>query len=168
MSTPDSKIVRNLTPKRLHIKGSDDRLLVLAPLEKNRTMPATELDAFNYQHLESQNLISVSDVSKENIEEKLATLLPVAGMLLVFGFSLGHGFTKSLGSTVNMAFWIGAIALVLIVLVISALAWWKGKSVLLGLVAQSCSLALILAVGIGLPVATIFYFGGGREFFAGK
>jgi hypothetical protein len=166
MTTPPSKIVRNLTPKRLHIKGADDKVLVLAPLEKDRSITEKELEPFDHERLVSKNLISVSDVNKENFEEKLSTLLPVVGTLLFFGFSLGHGFTKSLGSTVNTAFWIGAIALVLVVLGVSALAWWKGKSVLLGLLAQSFSLVLILAVGIGLPFATIFYFGGTREFLA--
>ncbi|HEX3184025.1 MAG TPA: hypothetical protein VHQ94_04475, partial [Pyrinomonadaceae bacterium] len=168
MSAHDSKIVRNLTPKRLHIKGANGKLLVLAPLEKNRSITKEELEPFDYQRLESQNLISVSDVSKENLEEKLATLLPVVGTLLFFGFSLGHAFTKSLGSTVNTAFWVGAIGLVSGILVVSVLAWWMGKSVLLRLLAQSFSLVLILAVGIGLPAATIFYFGGGREFFASR
>ena len=77
MSNPTFKIVRNLTPKRLHIKGANGKLLVLAPLEKNRSITKEELEPFDYQRLESQNLISVSDVSKENLEEKLATLLPV-------------------------------------------------------------------------------------------
>jgi len=168
MSTPANKIVRNLTPKRLHIKGANDKVLVLAPLEKNRSITDEELEPFDYQRLVSKNLISVSEVSKENIEEKLSTLLPVVGTFLFLGFSLGHGFTKSAGATVNRAFWIISISLVVVAAVAAMLAWWKGKSVLLGLLAQSFSLVLILAVGIGLPTATIYYFGGGREFFSGK
>jgi hypothetical protein len=151
----------------LHLQGADEKELVLAPLEKNRSITEEELAPFDYQRLVSKNLISVSDVNKENIEEKLATLLPVVGTFLFFGFSLGHGFTKSHGSTANKVFWMVAIAFVLVVLVVSVLAWWMGKSVLLRLLAQSFSLVLILVVGIGLPAATIYYFGGGREVFAG-
>jgi hypothetical protein len=167
MSTP-KKIVRNLTPKRLHIKGADDSILVLAPLEKNRSITPDELAPFDYQRLISQNLISVSDEKQENLEATLGALLPVVGTVVFFVLSLGHGFTAARGATVNRWFWVITIILGALVLGGSLLAWWMGKSVLLRLLAQSFSLALILVVGIGLPAVTIFYFGGGREFFAGK
>lgn len=168
MSTPTNKIVRNLTPKRLHIMGADDSILVLAPLEKNRSITDKELAPFDCQRLVSKNLISVSDEKKENLEATLTALLPGIGTVLFFVLSMGHGFTAARGGSVNFWFWSVTIALLVVVLGVSLLAWWMGKSVLLRILAQSFSLALIMVVGIGLPTATIFYFGGGREFFAEK
>jgi hypothetical protein len=167
MSTPAAKIVRNLTPKRLHIKGAKNSLLVLAPLEKDRRVSTEELESFDLDCLESRNLIKVSNETDARFEAKIAALLPVVGMALFFTFSLGNAFTKA-NPTANRWFWIISIPTVLLGLAGAALFSWKGKYVVLRLLAQSFSLLLILAFGIALPALAIYYFGGGRELLAGK
>src|SRR5262245_29448878 len=166
-TSDENKIVHNLTPKRLKIRGNDKWVLELAPLEKNRRLQPSELECFDHRSLELQNLIKIEDEQKEDAGSKFAEALPSVGVILFFVFGLGHNFTKG-NPTVNRWFWIGGIAVTMLVTVAIGLVLWKGSLVAKRLVAQFFSLVLIMAFGIALPGLIIYNFNGGRELIANK
>lgn len=165
MSTPE-KIVRNLTPKRLHIKGSGSSRLVLAPLENNRRLTKEELDEFDYECLVSQNLIKVSDEKHKKFEDFVGAL-PVIGTFVFFGFIMLNAFTKD-RPNLNVVLLVSAGVLVIVGVALVVVLIWMGKYVVLRFLEQSLSLLLVLALGIALPALAIYYFGGGRELLAVK
>lgn len=165
--TSPTKLVRNLTPKRLHIQGANDSLIVLAPLERDRRVSEEELSDFDHKRLESQNLIRVSDEVVKNVVAQMVDLLPGAVTVLIVSFILINTVTDS-DPIVNRWFAIIGIPTVALGFGAAALLSWKGKYVVLRFVEQSFSLLLILLFGIGLPALAIYYFGGGRELLAGK
>lgn len=159
------QLVSNLTPKRLRIKGKENRVLELAPLEKNRKLKASDLVFFDLRDLKLRNLIRVEEEQTKDVGSKFAEFLPAVGTVLFFGFSIGHGFTKE-NPGVNRLFWIGGIAITLIAMLAIGLVLWRGSLVAQRLVAQSLSLLLILGFGIAMPGLVIYHFNGGRELIA--
>lgn len=172
LSTPPDpdpvKILSNLTPRRLRIPGNAESVLEFAPLEKNREMKESDLQAFKYRNFELRNQIKVKDKEeKKDAGSKFAEVLPGAGTVIFFVFIMGHAFTKE-NPTANFWFWIIGVIVTAIVGLGILLVLSFGSMVARRLVAQSLSLVLILGFGIALPGLVIFNFNGGRELIANK
>lgn len=157
-------IIQNLTCKRLKIYGRDNNILVLAPLVKNLKLSIKNLEPFNLQPLVLQNLIRVdAEVEVKRFETPDALVGVVIWLIILY--AIGGSIFQNYRPDLNMYFWIGVPILIVFFLITYSIFVSKKRPVIMRLIAQFLSLLLIMAIGIGLPIVAVYFFGGGREFF---
>lgn len=155
---PSSKpvIIHNETPNRLILKGNDGNVLTLAPLVITQPPEDTDLKQFNLRPLEQKNFLRCTPAESGGMGEAvLGVLVGVAVWYAILGgiFSLvkvkwGEQYWK-IGLMVLGA---GAILGLLYAL-------WQPLKKIIQIVNQILTVIFMLGIGIGLPAATIKFFG---------
>jgi hypothetical protein len=156
--------IQNLTPKRLKIHGRDKNLLILAPLEKNLELSTEQLEPFDLDPLELQNIIKIYK-EKELKSSEIPGALIGLGFWGVIFYIIGGNIFPRYYPELTMLYWFGVPLLAGAGLSIYSILASKKRLVIMRLITQFLSLLLILAIGIGLPTVAVYFFGGGREFF---
>jgi tetratricopeptide (TPR) repeat protein len=161
--------IRNDTPNELRIKGANEQPIVLAPLEQ-RQFKEEDLGGFDLLEASQAGLVSywMSPPS-----ELVARIL---GIVFGFGFvaAIPTGIFAGIqtpawfptGLSWKMTVWITGIAIFLLVIVFTVIKETKSLRLVVRFLAQALSLIVILAIGLGLPAGTIYFFGGGKTLLA--
>jgi tetratricopeptide (TPR) repeat protein len=153
----------NETPSRLTLTNIDGEQMVLAPLQEK----AVSADSgFDFDDLARKGIVATRMEAPSSVGENIAVALFGGGFwLAVLAIILANTRPQfGIRSTIwPYAVW-GAMVLILILIVVvliirgtnsfSLVARWTKNAV---------ALTVILAIGLGLPAATIYFFGGGRE-----
>jgi hypothetical protein len=159
---PSGKIVTNQTARRIGITFKEDDSLFVLPAFGVRILQPEE-GKLDYKPWERQNLVRVDDERTIRREDTYLAALGCLVWVFLLGIPLGLLVPALRGS---LWYWGIFVGIVVIVLGITA-SWGKWHLVRQG-AAQSFSLILILAIGVGLPALVIYLFGGGRELLASK
>jgi hypothetical protein len=159
--------VRNETPSRLTLVSIEGEEMVLAPLQKKAIDPDSP---FDFEDLERRGIVSLQEEAPSQVREQLATAVFGGGVWLAIIAGVLASQEPWLG--IPEAAWPYAV-------------WGSGLVVLVGVVGlivirgtnsvslfrrwtmRAMTLAGILAVGVGLPAAAIYFFGGGKALLAG-
>lgn len=164
------KTIRNNTPNELVITGADGRQIALAPLEL-REFKEEDVTGFDFSEASHAGTITVRTVPPSELAAK------------IFGSLFGLGFMVGIGCVVLSSYptpkwfpeslswkWTIWIAGVVSLFVAAVVIFFKERKEAIGVVsriiAQTVSLFFILAIGFGLPAATVYYFGEGRALIA--
>lgn len=161
--------IRNDTPNELKIKGAHDRPIVLAPLEQ-RSFNEEEVDAFDLSEASQAGVVTFWKSPPNELVEKILGFVFGFGFVVVIPTAIlasidPPGWFPAGFSWKATAWILGAAAL----LVITGLfVIWQTKSLRLVMrfLAQALSLMVILTIGLGLPAATVYFFGGGKALLA--
>ncbi|HTG93065.1 MAG TPA: hypothetical protein VL866_10790 [Pyrinomonadaceae bacterium] len=163
------RTIRNNTPRQLEIIGASDQKIVLAPLEQ-RQFKDEDLIGFDLSAASREGTLTHFAAPPSDLMEILLGLVMMLGfMLAIAGAIAASQDTPALFQsrfTYQLAVWISAA--VILVVIVAAVAIYKTGSFRLlarGL-GQTVSLIMILAIGLGLPAATVFFFGDGRSLLA--
>lgn len=165
----DVTVIRNETPSTLKLVGADDEILTLGPLQEKEV---DEPRAFDFKRAEGAGIISRRPWLPFS---KLVTWIGgAAGLsLYVSGFVAVTIMVEvdepPWGLALQAWQWFVWGTVVLLVLTITvAVTIYITNSLLLVArsMAQVLALAVILAIGVGLPAATMYFFGGGSELLA--
>jgi hypothetical protein len=131
-------------------------------------MKEGELDGFDLSVAKSTGLIKQLNEPPSEAFEKM---LPFAGPALVV-FFLACSILSNIPeppffkSVWPQLVWIVGVALLVLIPVIVTLTIQKAGPAVLAFLAQGFSLVIILAIGLGLPALTIYFFGEGKALLA--
>lgn len=175
VSAVPGKVIQNLTPRHLRIMRGEATLLLLAPLERARPLPAdppSGLTAADLEPLQRANLVRLHDTQASALFESFELIGKATFGVAVGLFFLGvilKGFIDQQVLPLPVLFWYIGVSVVIILsgVTIALLITLKDPAVVARSFAQAMSLLSILAIGLGLPAAVIYFFGGGRELLAG-
>ena len=158
-----NKIVFNETPSRLILSNIRGEELTLAPLQERKI---DEESAYFFNKLERDGIVSTRDDTSDGIGAKVLEWLIVGGVWLLIGAVVLTSIDPRFGlDKQNWAYVVWGVGVLILVVSISALfihgtnsftaasRWTRQKMVLL----------FILSIGVGLPTATIYFFGGGEQ-----
>jgi hypothetical protein len=153
--------VRNETPQVLELEGAEDRRIILAPLEQR---PRVNLEGFDLSQASHAALVSHWHEPPSDIAEKILTPILVAGVII--GIATATISEEPLVSGVAPGTWRswtwGGAAGLFLLFVLVLIVWvTKSKQLLVRLLVQIVTLLAILLIGLGLPVATVYYFADG-------
>src|SRR5437016_4372797 len=161
--------IHNETPRHLVLKGKDNNILTLAPLERTAPLVPSTLGAFDFQLLQQQNILRVLPLDLTSRVENLTSILIGLGFVLAFAKGALDAATEGaqspralLGKLVPW-YWPAAGVLLAIVIVVVYLTNKRSGEALVRSFAQALILLLVLAVGSFLPGLAIYWFGGGYE-----
>ena len=155
--------ITNETPTRITLVGVDDKEISLAPMQQKEI---DEDSSFDFTDLELGGVVSRSNGSTEEFKEKIIPVVIGAGFWLVVIGMVVVNREPFFGISPEywpLAVW-GFVASTLAAIVISVyVTGTNSASRVIRWSIQAVSLTVILAIGVGLPAATIYYFGGGQE-----
>jgi tetratricopeptide (TPR) repeat protein len=162
---PMQLTIRNNTPNELRIKGAQEQPIVLAPLEQ-RVFKQEDVDGFDLSEARQAGLVSHWTSPPNEIVEKILGILfglaflgaiPIA---VVAGMDTPNWFPTGLAWKTSV--WVIGIALFLLIIALLVIKETKSLRLVVRFLAQALSLIVIIAIGLGLPAATVYFFGGGR------
>jgi tetratricopeptide (TPR) repeat protein len=157
--TSASTWIRNETPARLTLIGVEDERLVLAPLQEKAI---GDVSAFDFEDAVRDGILSTGEDAPYGLIDRIGAFL-YGGTIAAFvlGVFLSNTFPQW-----RLAPWV--IPAVILLLVLAGVVIWGTNSSLLvaRVAAQLMALVVILAIGVGLPSATIYFFGRGHELFS--
>jgi len=163
------KTIRNDTPHELIIKGALEQPLVLAPLEQ-RQFKEEDLDGFDLSEASRAGVVTHWTSPPSEIVEKILGIIFALGFVLTIPTAVVAGLnppkwfpeTFSWKATV----WITGVAFFLLVIGLYVIKETSSLRLVMRFLAQTLSLIFILTIGVGLPAATVYFFGGGRGLLA--
>jgi len=156
-------IIQNQTASKLTLTGVDNEKLSLAP---RQIKTIDDDDTFYFKELEREGLVrSVKDSSRE-IGEDIFTLLFGVG----FWGGLGTWWLSSSEPMFDLSekvwkigVWSLFVLILTILIFIVVINVTNSGTLVKRFTSQLAALIVILAIGVGLPVCSIYYFGYGRE-----
>jgi tetratricopeptide (TPR) repeat protein len=155
--------VRNETPSRLTLVSIEGDRMVLAPLQQKAI---GEDSPFDFDELERRGLVSQQEEAPRRVSEQFATVLVGGGFWLVIIAAIVVNQDPWLGIPPGAwpyAVWGGGLALLLLAVTIVIIRGTNSFALVRRWTLQTAALMVILAIGIGLPAAAIYFFGGGQE-----
>jgi hypothetical protein len=158
--------IRNETPAQLTLVAAGGERLVLAPLQEKSI---EDISAFDLKRAEEDGIVSLGEDAPGRLGEQIGAITLGGGFWLAiaaWGFSYveppfgltPQGWTRSV--------WAGAAAVLLLILAVLIIRGTNSFALVARFTTQVLALTVILAIGLGLPAATIYFFGGGRELLA--
>jgi tetratricopeptide (TPR) repeat protein len=159
------KTIRNDTPNELKIKGAHEQPLVLAPLEQ-RQFKEEDLDGFDLSEASRAGVVTHWTSPPSDLAEKILGIIFAFGFVAVIptailaGINTPAWFPK--GLSWKLSVWVAGATIFLLVLGLIVIKETRSLRLVLRFLAQSLSLIVILTIGLGLPAATVYFFGGGR------
>lgn len=175
-------IVKNETARRIKIErvGADNgNGLIIHPFG-SRTISQGMLDHFDYEPWREQNLISVQEISHDDIELKYA--LPGCLMLLLLIFLLVSIptaiFAPSVADWRTVGIGVAGVVILIVIGYVRAIRsatstgekevdtqspWRERGKQLLAWLAFLPSLIIVFTIGLGLPSAIVYFFAGGND-----
>lgn len=160
------RTIRNDTPNPLEIIGAGQQVLTLAPLEQ-RQFEDKDIKGFDLSEASRAGLIKHWSTPPSDTMEVILGLVMVLGFFMAIAGSIIAGrdtpgaFTSR--TTYQLTVWISLALLLIFIVGIVALVKTKSLRLVSRLLAQMLSLVVILTIGLGLPAATVFFFGEGRS-----
>jgi len=156
----------NETPSRLTLVNIDDEQMVLAPLQEKEVSPDS---GFDFEDLERKGTVRTRKEAPRSVSDDISVTVLGGGFWLAI--IAGGVATTEPKFGISAATWPYAVwgtGLLIFVGVVSALIirGTNSRSLVVRWTMNAMSLAVILAIGLGLPGATIYFFGGGRELLA--
>ena len=161
--------IRNDTPSELELIGAEGQRLILAPLEQRQIK---EEDFSGFDLSEARRAGQVSDWSEppNELVAKVLGILMVLGIMVVIicGVAAGRDTPSWFGSRRIWQLTVWTIGAIVLLGGTGALIIKETNSFrrVLRFLAQMLSLFVILAIGLGLPVTTVYFFGEGRALLA--
>lgn len=148
------RTVQNCTPDRLILRGDDDAVLVLSPLERDRVLSDEEFRPFALGKLVERGVLHIRN-DRDERTKRVHTVLGLIPMALVVYIVAGIVLSDA-----GRTYWMGAPAG--IALALGVLAWlaYRGMEATSQAVVQAASLLVAVIIAIGLPAAVIYMFGG--------
>lgn len=156
----------NETPSRLTLKNIDGAHLVLAPLQEKAVSAADS--GFDFDDLERKGIVRTRKEPASSLGDNILTTLFGGGfwfvVIVIFLANILHPMFGIPAAIWPYVVWAAAL-LILIVAVIVLISWGTNTGPLVARWTKNAvALTVVLAIGLGLPAATIYFFGGGREF----
>lgn len=161
--------IRNDTPSLLEFTGAEGRQLILAPLEQ-RAITEEDFAGFDLSEARRAGIVSHWKEPPSELVEKILGIVMGLGILLSIACGViankdtPQGFS-SRGAWFLAVWGTGGIVLLLIVAAV-VIKQTNSLRLVSRFLAQMLSLAVILAIGLGLPAATVYFFGEGRTLLA--
>ena len=159
------KTIRNDTPNELKIKGAHDQPLVLAPLEQ-RQFKEEDLDGFDLSEASRAGIVTHWTSPPSELVDKIFGIIYALGFVAVIPTAIVAGidtpawFPRGLSWKVSV--WVTGATIFLLILGLIVIKETRSLRLVLRFLAQTLSLIVILTIGLGLPAATVYFFGGGR------
>jgi len=159
--------IRNETPFNLELTGAEGRKLMLSPLEV-RQISEKDLAAFDLLEAKCAGLIDQRSELPSEAFENTWTIGCGAAFVLAIACSILARLDQPpfLEAMWQQFVWITGVTLLLLIVVFAALKMTKSLGLVRGVLAQTVSLIFILAIGLGLPALTIYFFGEGKALLA--
>ncbi len=157
------KLIRNETPSELKLIGADNKEIVLASLQEK----AVSDDAgFDFENLEREGIVGISEEVPSGVGEQLATAVLGGGFWLVVLCNVFARMGPWPGISKDawpIAVWATGLFILFLTIGIIVIRGTNSLSLVVRWAMQTVALSVILAIGVGLPAATIYFFGGGQE-----
>jgi tetratricopeptide (TPR) repeat protein len=158
--------VRNDTPYPLNVQGADGRRLGLAPLEV-RWLPSDDLFGFDLSQAKLTGLITESEEPPRELEDTIFSIAFGLGFLLVIACSVISGMVKDNSIAVpQWVIWVAGVIVWISGVVVVVSFKTRKAGLVVRFLWQMLTLLVILAIGLGLPAATVYYFGEGKVLLA--
>ena len=165
ITSGERRSIHNETPKRLVLKGDGGRLMILAPLERTDPLKPSTLERFNLDPLIEKNLLRVVQIDDASqVRESVHSAVGFAALFVIVGlifFRSSAKFYWHIGSA--MWYWCPGLALLSIGFLLVYLNKNRLVYAAINTVTRFLWLIFIGMLGIGLPAAVIYLFGGCRE-----
>lgn len=159
------KTIRNETPQTLELTGAEGRQLILAPLE-TRQFSGEDVMGFDLTEARRAGLVTDWTEPPSDTVETMVGLLFAMGVAvaIICGVVSGSEQPSWVKTKANWqaGVWITGAALLVIGLGVAAIYKTKSLRLVARFVAQIFSLLFILAIGLGLPATTVYFFGEGK------
>jgi hypothetical protein len=153
----------NETASQLTLNNIEGQQMVLAPLQEK----AVSADSgFYFTDLERNGIVGTSTEPPRDVSEKIATWLLVGGgTLTIFAFVLaGKGSEFGIQTAIwPYAVWVAWLLILIAGVIVVTIRVTNSFSLVARWTNNAAALTVILGIGIGLPAATIYFFGGGWE-----
>lgn len=153
----------NETPSRLTLVNIDDERMALAPLQEKEISADS---GFDFEDLERRGMVRTRTEAPSSLTENLLVTLLGGGFWLVIIANVIATAEPMLGiSNEAWPYAVWGAGLLIILSVASALIirGTNSRSLVVRWTMNAVALAVILAIGVGMPAATIYFFGGGRD-----
>lgn len=161
--------IRNDTPNQLEIKGAHGSPIVLAPLEQ-RAFNEEDVNGFDLTEASQAGIVTYWKSPPSELAETLLAFVFGFGVVdaIVTGIVAGVVSEGYFFGTVShkAAAWIGGGIVLLIGLAAVAIYQTKSMRIVMRILAQAISLIVILAIGLGLPAASVYFFANGKGLLA--
>lgn len=154
--------IRNQTPSKLTLTGVEGEHLVFAPLQEK----TLDDDSFFFEEVEREGLVYLGKETPQEVGERIAVILFGGGfwsVLIAWGISKAGPFGGVSEQAWTIGVWSTIMAVLAIIVTIVVIRATNSVSLVARFTMQVASLTVILAIGLGLPAAAIYYFGCGRE-----
>jgi hypothetical protein len=154
--------IRNETPCNLELKGTEGQL-TLSPLEV-RQYEEKDLADLDLAEAQRAGLIKKWKEEPSDISEKIVSVAPfaAAGIFAVCSVLQALKEPPFFKAIWQPFVWISGIVLFVLIIGGVALAITRSWTLFRRVLGQTGSLLLILAIGLGLPALTIYFFGEGK------
>ena len=163
------KTIRNDTPHELVLQGALEQPLVLAPLEQ-RQFNEEEIDGFDLAEASRAGLVTHWTSPPSELVEKILGIVFALGFVAVIPTAIIAGIDRPawfpIGISWKPTVWITSSSLFLLIIGLYLIKETRSLRLVMRFLAQSLSLIVILTIGLGLPAATVYFFGGGRTLLA--
>jgi tetratricopeptide (TPR) repeat protein len=167
------RTIRNDTPNTLEITGAEDSPIFLAPLELRR-FPEEEVADFDLFEASRAGLVTEWTDPPNELVAKILSMLFVVGFFLAVACGVISGkdapgwLAGWLPSKLAWQLIVWSTGFLVLVGAALGMTIYETKAIRLVLrfLAQMLSLVVILAIGLGLPAATVYFFGQGRALLA--
>lgn len=163
------KVIRNDTPDALELFGADGRVLALAPFETRSS--EKDDDGFDFATAKEAGIVSTWTETPSDVVEKtisLAFVLAFALVIVAATITSPDDIDDKSWPVRNPGLtWLIAAGLYVVIVTVTAIVQSGTPRALGRIASQAVSLGGILAIGVGLPAATIYWFGSGSELLRG-
>ena len=155
--------IHNETPSKLTLVGIDDQTIVFSPLEAKRI---EEPWAFQFEDVEREGIVRRLDEGDRGLTEKISGVIVGGGVWLVAicaGIASMDPWIDVSESQWRWIVWLTGAVILLVIVTAMIIRSTSSFSIVARVTTQVMALLVILAIGLGLPAATIYFFGGGHE-----
>jgi tetratricopeptide (TPR) repeat protein len=155
--------IRNETPSRLTLKSIEGTEIVLAPLQEKEI---DENSGFFFEDLEREGVLSQHREPPSRLSENLSAAVFVGGfwfVMIALGLSKSEPWLRIRPEVWPYAVWGTGLLALLIVVATIIIRGTNSFTLVVRWTMQAMVLMVILAIGLGMPAATIYFFGGGRQ-----
>lgn len=156
----------NETPSRLTLFNVEREQLVLAPGQEKDISKVT---GFDFEDLKRKGIVSTREDAPTTVSENLLATVLGGGIWCAIIAGIVASLEPKFGIPPAMwpyAVWGTGFLIIAIAVAVIFIRGTNSRVLVVRWTMNSVALVVILAIGLGLPAATIYFFGGGRELLA--